>query len=115
MQSCARHLFERILVASVLRSVLLRIARAPMRRPGGESPMLMLVRAGLAVALMLLPVLAAAPAAAEKAFTRDNLSDAAVKLEAKIKGDAGRVAKPLATLKRDADAAFQRNDVRGGL
>src|SRR6516165_2750477 len=77
--------------------------------------MLTLVRAGLAAALMLLPMLAAAPAAAEKAFTRDDLNDAAIKLEAKIKTEAGPVAKPLATLKRDADTAFQRNDARTGL
>src|ERR1700681_3238092 len=79
-------------------------------------PMLTFARAGLAAALViLLPVLAAAPAAAEKAFQRDDLADAAVKLEAKIKSDAGPVSKPAATLRREADAAFGRNDVRTGL
>ena len=54
--------------------------------------MLTFVRAGLAAALVvLLPVLAAAPAAAEKAYQRDDLADAAIKLEAKIKSDAGQV------------------------
>ncbi|HEY6254617.1 MAG TPA: alpha-2-macroglobulin [Xanthobacteraceae bacterium] len=78
--------------------------------------MLTFVRAGLAAALvLLLPVLTAAPAAAEKAFQRDDLSDAAIKLEAKIKSDAGQVSRPLATLKRDADAAFGRSDFRTGL
>src|SRR6516165_7767286 len=77
--------------------------------------MLTLVRAGLAAALMLLPMLAAAPAAAEKAFTRDDLNDAAIKLEAKIKTDAGQVSKPVAALKREADTALQRNDARAGL
>jgi len=78
--------------------------------------MLTLVRAGIAAALVfLLPVLAASPAAAEKAFQRDDLADAAIKLEARIKSDAGAVTKPLATLRRDADAAFQRNDFRSGL
>jgi hypothetical protein len=77
--------------------------------------MLTLVRAGLAAALMLLPLLAPAPAAAEKAFTRDDLGDAAIKLEAKIKADAGPVSKPLATLRREADTALQRNDARTGL
>ena len=78
--------------------------------------MLTFVRAGLAAALvLLLPVLAAQPAAAEKAFQRDDLADAAIKLEAKIKSDAGAVTKPAATLRRDADAAFGRNDSRTGL
>ncbi len=78
--------------------------------------MLTLVRAGIAAALViLLPMLASAPATAEKAFQRDDLADAAIKLEAKIKSDAGPVSKPLATLRRDADAAFQRNDFRSGL
>src|SRR3984893_12697627 len=79
-------------------------------------PMLTFVRAGIAAALViLLPALAAGPAAAEKAFQRDDLADAAIKLEAKIKSDAGQVAKPAATLRRDADAAFGRNDFRTGL
>ncbi|HWF94560.1 MAG TPA: alpha-2-macroglobulin [Xanthobacteraceae bacterium] len=78
--------------------------------------MLTFVRAGLAAALVaLLPLLAAAPAAAEKAYQRDDLSDAAIKLEAKIKSDAGPVSKPAATLRRDADAAFGHNDFRTGL
>src|SRR5580704_280898 len=87
-----------------------------MRRPGGDPAMLTFVRAGIAAALvMLLPALMAQPAAAEKAFQRDDLADAAVKLEAKIKSDAGQVSKPAATLRRDADAAFGRNDFRTGL
>src|SRR5580692_8875211 len=87
-----------------------------MRRPGGDHPMLTFVRAGLAAALVvLLPALAAAPASAEKAYQRDDLNDAAIKLEAKIKSDAGPVSKPAATLRRDADAAFARNDFRTGL
>ncbi len=78
--------------------------------------MLMFVRAGIVAALvLLLPALAAQPAAAEKAFQRDDLADAAIKLEAKIKSDAGQVSKPAATLRRDADTAFARNDFRTGL
>jgi uncharacterized protein YfaS (alpha-2-macroglobulin family) len=78
--------------------------------------MLTFVRAGIAAALViLLPLLTTAPAAAEKAFQRDDLSDAAIKLEAKIKSDAGQVTKPLAALRRDADTAFGRNDFRTGL
>jgi hypothetical protein len=79
-------------------------------------PMLTFIRAGLAAALvLLLPVLAAQPAAAEKAFQRDDLADAAIKLEAKIKTEAGAVTKSAATLRRDADAAFARNDLKAGL
>jgi len=78
--------------------------------------MLKLVRAGLAAVLV---VLAFGPAFAagdtEKAFQRGDLDDAAIKLEAQIKNDAGRVSKPVATLRREADAAFQRNDLRTGM
>lgn len=72
-----------------------------------------LVRAGLAaafVALAFFPVLAA-----DKSFKQNTLDEAAIKLEAQIKSDAGAVAKPAATLRRDADAAFQKNDFRGGM
>ncbi len=57
----------------------------------------------------------AAAQAADKPFRRDDLADAAIKLEAQIKTEAGVVAKPVATLRADADAAFRRNDMRGGL
>ena len=75
------------------------------------------VRAGLAAALIALAVLpASVPAfAADKAFKRGDLDDAAIKLEAQIKSDAGTVTKPAATLRRDADAAFQKNDFRTGM
>jgi uncharacterized protein YfaS (alpha-2-macroglobulin family) len=75
--------------------------------------MLTFVRAGLAAALM---VLAAFPAqSADKAYQSKDLDDAAIKLEAQIKSDAGTVTKPAATLRRDADAAFQKNDFRTGM
>jgi len=75
------------------------------------------VRAGLAAALMVLILsLAVIPTlAADKAFKRSDLDDAAIKLEAQIKSDAGTVSKPAATLRRDADAAFQKNDFRTGM
>ncbi|CCE10899.1 conserved exported hypothetical protein [Bradyrhizobium sp. STM 3843] len=57
----------------------------------------------------------ASASAAEKAFKRDDLADAAIKLEAQIKSEAGPVNKPVATLRNDADAAFRRNDFRSGL
>ncbi len=72
-----------------------------------------LVRAGLAAALVALvcsPVLAA-----DKAFKPGALDEAAIKLEAQIKSDAGNVSKPATTLRRDADAAFQKNDFRAGM
>ena len=75
--------------------------------------MLAFVRAAFAAALVLLlsvPTLAAA-----KSFKRDDLADAAIKLEAQIKAEAGQVTKPAAALRREADAAFQRNDFRGGI
>ena len=75
--------------------------------------MLSVIRAGLAAALLALalcPVVAA-----EKAFKQGALDEAAIKLEAQIKSDAGAVAKPAAALRRDADAAFQKNDFRSGM
>ncbi len=75
--------------------------------------MLAFVRAGFIAALAALACFPAA--AADKAFHRDDLADAAVRLEGEIKTDAGQVGKPAAVLRRDADAAFQRNDFRGGM
>ncbi|HET8972497.1 MAG TPA: alpha-2-macroglobulin, partial [Pseudolabrys sp.] len=72
-----------------------------------------LVRAGIAAALVALVF---SPAlAADKAFKQSGLDEAAIKLEAQIKSDAGNVGKPAATLRRDADAAFQKNDFRAGM
>ncbi len=75
--------------------------------------MLMSIRAGFFAALMTLSVFPAA--AADKAFTRSDLDEAAIKLEAQIKSDAGTVTKPAAQLRRDADGAFQKNDFRTGM
>jgi uncharacterized protein YfaS (alpha-2-macroglobulin family) len=75
-------------------------------------------RVGLIAALVTLAsiALSSIPAsAAGKAFQRTELDEAAIKLEAEIKTDAGQAAKPLAQLRRDADTAFQKNDVRGGM
>ena len=75
--------------------------------------MLSVVRAGFVAALL---ALALGPAvAAEKAFQRSNLDEAAIKLEAQIKQDAGTVTKPVAALRQQADAAFQRRDFRTGM
>ena len=75
--------------------------------------MLSLVRAGLAAALVAVACLAAN--AAGKPFRDSDLADSAVALEAKIKADAGAPSKPLAQIRRDADAAFSRNDFRNGM
>ena len=75
-------------------------------------------RVGVFAALAMLVscfVLAAPVAAADKPFHRDELADAAIKLEGQIKQDAGAVAKPLAQLRSDADAAFARRDFRTGM
>jgi alpha-2-macroglobulin len=74
-------------------------------------------RAGLgaAVAAACLAVACFAAAAATKPFTNADLISSAVELEAQIKSDAGTPAKPVDQLKRDADAAFAKNDFRTGM
>ena len=72
--------------------------------------MLTFIRAGLAAALLALALVPAAAQTAkqdtqEKAFQLGRLDEAAVKLEAQIKSDAGKVGKPAAQLRKDADAA----------
>lgn len=75
--------------------------------------MFALVRAALAAALVAFACLPSA--AADKPFERDDLADAVIRLEAQIKGEAGQVQKPAAQLRREAEAAFQKNDYRSGL
>jgi len=75
--------------------------------------MLRSVRAGLAAAFLAFALVPAT--AADKPFKQSTLDEAAIKLEAQIKGDAGTVNKPAAALRRDADAAFQKNDFRQGM
>ena len=84
--------------------------------------MLASARVGLFAALVTLAsffvsfsIGSGAALAADKAFVRSDLADAAIKLEAQIKNDAGSAGKPLAQLRRDADAAFQKNDIRNGV
>src|SRR5215470_7983716 len=72
--------------------------------------MLASVRAGAVAALVTLA--SAATFAADKPFQRDELADSAIKLEARIKAEAGTVAKPLAALRRDVDAATARREFR---
>jgi uncharacterized protein YfaS (alpha-2-macroglobulin family) len=75
--------------------------------------MLTLLRASLTAALVFISSLSAI--AADKPYHRDDLAESAIRLEGQIKADAGPVAKPLATLRREADAAFARNDQRAGM
>src|SRR5258708_4519445 len=71
------------------------------------------VRAAVAAAPVLL--LSVPAIAADKSFKRPDLADAAIKLEAQIKAESGEVTKPIAALRREVDAAFQRGDDRGGV
>ncbi|HEY0569730.1 MAG TPA: alpha-2-macroglobulin family protein, partial [Xanthobacteraceae bacterium] len=75
--------------------------------------MIGLVRAATLCATLAFSLLTAQ--AADKAFKRDDLADAALKLETQIKSEAGPVAKSGASLRTDADAAFRRSDLRTGL
>ncbi|MDB5485377.1 MAG: alpha-2-macroglobulin-like, partial [Tardiphaga sp.] len=75
--------------------------------------MLGFVRAALVCSAMLASLVSVS--AADKAFRRDDLADAAIKLEAQIKTEAGVATRPAATLRTDADAALRRNDVRSAL
>jgi hypothetical protein len=79
--------------------------------------MLTCARAGIAgvfaAAVLVLATLTAS--AADKAFQNADLDSAALKLEDQIKSDAGTVNKPLAALKQEADAAFQKKDNRTGM
>jgi alpha-2-macroglobulin len=82
-----------------------------------EFPMIAPMRAGLvaAVAAACLAVACFAACAADKPFTNSDLSDSAIALEAQIKSDAGAPTKPVAQIRQDANAAFARNDFRGGM
>jgi len=75
--------------------------------------MLACLRAGLLAALVALACLPAG--AADKPFEREDLAQAAIRLEAQIKTDAGQVGKSAAQLRNEIDLAFKRNDFRGGL
>jgi hypothetical protein len=75
--------------------------------------MLGFVRAAAAAALLACASLSAL--AADKAYQRDDLADAAIKLEAQIKSDAGAVTKPAATLRSDAERAESRAESRSAV
>ena len=75
--------------------------------------MLASVRAGFAAALVAFFSFTAF--AADKPFQRSDLADSAVRLEAQIKTESGQVAKPVATLRSEAEAAFAKRDFRAGM
>jgi len=75
--------------------------------------MIGLVRAAALCATLALGLSSAL--AADKSFKRDDLADAAIKLEAQIKKEAGAVSKSPAALRNDADAAFKTNNFRVGM
>src|SRR5436309_11482175 len=75
--------------------------------------MLASVRAGFAAALVALSTFTAF--AADKPFQRSDLADSAVRLETQIKTESGQVAKPVATLRSEAEAAFAKRDFRSGM
>jgi uncharacterized protein YfaS (alpha-2-macroglobulin family) len=60
-------------------------------------------------------VAAFSASAADKPFKNDDLANSAIELEAQIKSDAGVATKPVDQLRRDADAAFSKNDFRTGM
>jgi len=68
-----------------------------------------------AVAAAFLTIASFATAAANKPFENSDLADSAVQLEAQIKSDAGAPTKPVAQIRKDADAAFSKNDFRNGM
>ncbi|MGB5905067.1 MAG: alpha-2-macroglobulin [Xanthobacteraceae bacterium] len=53
--------------------------------------------------------------AADKAYKRDDLADAAIKLQEQIKTEAGSVAKPASQLRTDAEAAIRKGNLRESL
>ena len=69
--------------------------------------------AAVAVACTTLALLSAQ--AADKPFQNSDLAQSAITLEAQIKTAAGTPTKPVAQLRRDADAAFAKNDFRTGM
>jgi alpha-2-macroglobulin len=68
-----------------------------------------------AVAAMCTTLALISAQAADKPFQNSDLAQSAITLEAQIKTAAGTPTKPVAQLRRDADAAFAKNDFRSGM
>lgn len=78
--------------------------------------MLAFVRAAFAAVLIAGACAAAVSTSqAQKAYQRDDLADAAIKLEGELRREAGAVGKPLATLRREADLLLDKRDFRAAL
>jgi uncharacterized protein YfaS (alpha-2-macroglobulin family) len=75
--------------------------------------MLAFIRAAATAALVACASVSAF--AADKAFQRDDLADAAIKLEAELKEQAGAVTMPPAVLRREADRLLARGDAQGAV
>src|SRR5437764_3870963 len=71
------------------------------------------VRAGFAAALVAFFSFTAF--AADNPSQRSDRADTAVRLETQIKTESGQVAKPVATLRSEAEVAFARRDFRAGM
>ena len=70
------------------------------------------LRAGLFAALFVFVAAPLSPVqSAEKTFQDAALDDAAIKLEADLKDEAGAVEKPVIALRKDADAALKKGDL----
>src|ERR1700722_8609954 len=84
---------------------------------GRNSPMRAVFRAGFAAAFAaaFLTVFSLSARAADKAFQNSDLADSAIQLEAQIKSVSGPATKPVAQIRKDADAAFAKNDFRNGM
>ena len=68
-------------------------------------------------ALVAAALVVAAPAFAQKSFVREDLASDAVRLEEKLRNEAGSTAagRPAAQLRREAEALIARNNPRGAL
>ncbi|HEX8665692.1 MAG TPA: alpha-2-macroglobulin [Beijerinckiaceae bacterium] len=68
-------------------------------------------------ALVAAALVCASPAFAQKSFVQDDLASDAVRLEEKLKGEAGSTAagRPAAQLRREAEALIARGNPRGAL
>ncbi len=75
------------------------------------------VRAALvaAVAAACVAVASFSAQAANKPFQNSDLNQSAIAFEAQIKADAGPPTESIAQLRKDADAAFAKNDFRSGM
>jgi uncharacterized protein YfaS (alpha-2-macroglobulin family) len=69
----------------------------------------------IALSALLAALVCGSAAAADKAFKRNDLNDAAIRLGAQIKSEAGQITSSLAALRTEADTALARGDGRKAL